>query len=304
MKKRLLLITSLILISALLSGCNIKFIEKVKTETTESSENFGELNISETEDISEKTTEESLSDNNISTQKESSETESTENTNNGTFIYSNINFIADNTNKTMYCSEDCIAKRNPAVDATEYANLVKGDFVTLKAISENGEWAMVSILGGPASFIKMKYLTDEYVQGEKILTSLTSSQQSTTSSESSESTSTESTTKQEDSSQQTSETSEEEIEDNYGGIPYPSNASATSFNMGIEFADVNIGLTVRNNNIQISNGPDRVSNSTGYSSIGTLNKGDYVTCTGIGRNGYVRISINGSIGFVDSINVE
>lgn len=311
-----------------LTGCNVKFIEKVEPESTESSsENFGNIIIESSktessETIKNETKEDSSTEKNTLSSEESSsssiessqrpsQTEQPSTQKPGSFDYSEIIFISLDATPTMYCKEDCSAKVNPSVAAKDYTSLKKGDFVTVKAVSEDERWAMVSVYGGPAAFIKYEYLTDEEVRVEQSLSEL---QPSTTES-SSENTQTDSRT-EDSSSQQTNQntTSSQEPSssyqqpsepvDNYDGIPYPSNASSTSFNMGVEFADVNISLTVRKDETQISNGPDRVSNSTGYYSLGTLNKGTTIKCTGIGKNGYVRVEYNGQVGFIDSKNVE
>lgn len=311
-----------------LTGCNVKFIEKVEPESTESSsENFGNIIIESSktessETIKNETKEDSSTEKNTLSSEESSsssiessqrpsQTEQPSTQKPGSFDYSEIIFISLDATPTMYCKEDCSAKVNPSVAAKDYTSLKKGDFVTVKAVSEDERWAMVSVYGGPAAFIKYEYLTDEEVRVEQSLSEL---QPSTTES-SSENTQTDSRT-EDSSSQQTNQNTTSSQEpfssyqqpsepvDNYDGIPYPSNASSTSFNMGVEFADVNISLTVRKDETQISNGPDRVSNSTGYYSLGTLNKGTTIKCTGIGKNGYVRVEYNGQVGFIDSKNVE
>lgn len=333
MKKRLSIILLGCFLVISLTGCNVKFIEKVEPESTESSsENFGNIIIENTktessETIKNDTKEENTTEQNTTEQNNSSSVEQpTPNTENqqqsskteqpstqkpGSFEYSGITFISLDATPTMYCKEDCSAKVNPSVAAKDYTSLKKGDFVTVKAVSEDERWAMVSVYGGPAAFIKYEYLTEEEVRVEQSLSEL---QPSTTES-SSENTQTDSKT-EDSNSQQTNQntTSSQEPSssyqqpsepvDNYDGIPYPSNASSTSFNMGVEFADVNISLTIRKDGTQISNGPDRVSNSTGYYSLGTLNKGSTIKCTGIGRNGYVRVEYSGQVGFIDSKNVE
>ena len=84
-----------------------------------------------------------------------------------------------------------------------------------------------------------------------------------------------------------------------GGIDYPSNPSSTSVNFGVVFADVNKKLTVVQDNVAASSGPDKVANSTGYVSLATYNVGDVVKCTGIGKNGYCRIELeSGKIGYI------
>lgn len=217
-----------------LTGCNVKFIEKVEPESTESSsENFGNIII------------------------ESSKTESSETIKNET-------------------KEDISTEKNTSSSEESSSSSIES--------SQQPSQTEQPSTQKPGSFEYSNTQTD-----------------SRTEDSSSQQTNQNTTSSQEPSSsyQQPSEPV-----DNYDGIPYPSNASSTSVNIGVEFADVNISLTVRKDGTQISNGPDRISNSTGYYSLGTLNKGATIKCTGIGRNGYVRVEYNGQTGFIDSKNVE
>lgn len=330
MKKFLSFITMLF-ISITISGCgDIKFIEKVEPEKSEVSteEQFGSIII---EEPSEKTTEKQTKN----TPSEDTETETTENSEqsesieepDGTFEYAGVKFKKDGGNATMWVKEDCPAKTKPSMEAEDYSFLHKGDFVTLSAVSSDEKWAMVSIYGGPSSFVEYKNLTYEEVSGQSQVGALeteepsetesTESAESENQSQISESTS-EQTTEQPSSSQQEEPSYSYESEppvvpepdpdpepvDDYQGIAFPSNASSTSFNMGVEFADVTITLTVRKDSTQVSNGPAAPSNSSGYYSMATLSSGNTVKCTGIGRNGFVRVDYNGSVGFIDSRNVE
>lgn len=310
--KRNLLIITLLLFSVSLTGCNIKFIEKVEPEPTEETiaeENFGSLIIEETSESTTKiseTTSESIS--------ETSEEESEETVEEGVFNYAGIKFLTDDTEPTLYCKEDCSAKISPSTVSKDYATLKKGEFVTLKAVSEDSKWAMVSVFGGPSSFVLNEYLTTEEIRQEQVLsevapvTSETQTTESVSNTESSSQTTQQQSTEQqpissESSEQQTYQPPQEPV-DNYSGIGFPSDASSTSFNMGVEFADVTVTLRVRKNGTQVSEGPDNVSNASGYYSLGTLNAGDSVSCTGIGRNGFVRVDYGGTVGFINSKNVE
>lgn len=322
MKRKLLTILMGFFLVMSLTGCDIKFIEKVEPESTETStENFGDIiiensktessentNTEDTQKEPENTISETESSENIESSEiinESSESsESSETQKPGTFEYSGITFISLEATPTMYCKENCSAKVNPSIAAKDYATLQKGDFVTVKAISEDERWAMVSVYGGPASFIKYEYLTEEEIRMEQTLSELPSYNESSSTNESSQSQTSTETNVPSSSEVQSSSQQPSEPVDTYAGIAYPSNASSTSFNMGVEFADVNITLTVRKDGTQISNGPDKVANSTGYYALGTLDKGSSIKCTGIGRNGYVRVDYNGQIGFIDSKNVE
>ena len=83
-----------------------------------------------------------------------------------------------------------------------------------------------------------------------------------------------------------------------GGIPYPSNPSSTSINLGVTFADESFTATVVNTTT-MNSGPGKVLNSTGYSVIETFEAGTTVNCTGIGNNGYIRVELaNGTVGFI------
>lgn len=314
MRKKILPIILISIIAMSLTGCNVKFIEKVEPEQTEkSTEDFGSIIIDET-DSSKSTT--------SSTQKQSEQTQTTkseeetdfseqaEPVSDGTFEYGGMKFIRDDSSPTFYCKENCVAKISPSSSSKDYTNLQKGDFVTLKALSVDNTWAMVSIYGGPTSFVEYKYLTEEEIRQEQTIAPLPSSEQSEVASETT-SEETPVVEPQPASSEAPSQTQSQAPasstapqEDTYSGIPYPSNASSTSYNMGVEFADVTITVTVRKDGTQISNGPDKIANSTGYYSLGVLNKGDTIKCTGIGRNGYVRVEFNGQIGFIDSKNVQ
>lgn len=311
MKKKLLIILLCLTIPVIITGCDIKFIEKVEPEPTQETteEDFGSLIIEETSETTKLPETENSSENTSETIKQTESTESTISTEpeeEGTFIYAGIKFIKDDTEPTMYCKEDCTAKISPSIVAKDYSALKKGEFVTVIAMSENNQWAMVSVFGGPSSFILNEFLTTEEIRQEQTLTQLETTSSETQSSE----TTTESSQSQQPSEQPQQPVSSEsyseyqEPEDNYSGIGFPSDASSTSFNMGVEFADVTATLRVRKDGTQISDGPDRVSNTTGYYSIGTLNKGDSISCTGIGRNGFVRVEYSGNVGFIDSKNVE
>lgn len=83
-------------------------------------------------------------------------------------------------------------------------------------------------------------------------------------------------------------------------IPFPVNPENVSINLGVSFADENfIAKTIAST--RVSSGPGTVSNSTGYHELTVLATGSVVNATGIGQNGYVRITLSdGRTGFVDS----
>lgn len=317
MRKKILPIILTLIIAMFLTGCNVKFIEKVEPEQAKkSTEDFGSIIIDETEPSksTQKSTQEQLEQTTESEKEIDSEIEtSTEPIADGTFEYGGVKFIRDDSSPTFYCKEDCVAKISPSSSSKDYTSLKKGDFVTLKAISADNKWAMVSIYGGPTSFVEYKYLTEEEIRQEQTINPLSTETASETLSEVQSEINTQQSSTSENQQQASTSSSQASqqspvnntpAEDTYSGIPYPSNASSTSYNMGVEFADVTITVTVRKDGTQISNGPDKIANSTGYYCIGTLNKGDTIKCTGIGRNGYVRVEYNGQIGFIDSKNVE
>lgn len=89
------------------------------------------------------------------------------------------------------------------------------------------------------------------------------------------------------------------------GIPYPKNPEATSVNLGITFADVDMILRVTYDNTKANSGPGKATTSTGYFEKQTFMRGDTVSCTGIGQNGYCRVELpNNEIGFILGIYLE
>lgn len=315
----------LMMMSVSITGCGIKFIEKVEPTSTvsESTEQFGDITIEPTPEPTSEPTEESSEETTTSSEVKPTEEPMPE----GMFEYDGVRFIRNDSKPTLYVLEDCPAKVSPNMSSKDYTFLYKGDFVTLSALSEDEKWAMVSIYGGPSSFVEYSCLTYEEVVVSSQVSELPSESESTESTEtttettdsesnvvsstatsSQQESSSSSETRPSESSSSSSETyeepSQEEPVDDYEGISFPSNASYTSFNMGVEFADVNITLYVRRGGAVISNGPDRPSNSTGYYIMGELLEGSSVRCTGIGRNGFVRVDYDGETGFIDSKSVE
>ena len=307
MKKKKYILFLLIATTTLsLSGCGIKFIEKVEPSTEESTSNLGGIIIDKTTSASTESSksDESPTDNTLSQEpdttipEESSENATEPESITGIFKHSGITFIADDSLPTMYCMEECPVKSSPSIAARDLMVLKKGDFVTVQAVSEDNRWAQVSVYGGAASFMLYEYLTFEEVSPDNPLNPLETTTQETTPSE---------TVPPETIPPQTTvpiqteppQTEPPTTTSSYTRIPYPSNASSTSFNMGVEFADVILTLTILED-IQVGDGPDYVSGSSGYNVITTLRKGDTIKCTGIGRNGFVRVEVNGQIGFFDS----
>jgi len=306
-----------------LSGCNIKFIEKVESEPStkkNTEESFGTIIIdpsSETEKSSATVKDDSEPSDEIKTTTQEASSEELPPEPDGTFKYSGITFIKNEQSPTMWVLEDCPAKQKPTMDSQDYSFLYKGDFVSLTAVSTDNKWAMVSIFGGPSSFVEYKNLTFEEVVINSTVEDLptetptetssetTTQEQPTTQPSTQDTHTSQESTSTEPSVEPTAEPSiEQQPEDEYTGIAFPSNASSTSFNMGVEFADVTITLTVRKDGTLVSNGPDLPSDSSGYYSIASLNAGTTIKCTGIGRNGYIRVEYNGTIGFIDSRYVE
>lgn len=299
-----------------LTGCNIKFIEKVEPEpTTEPStgSSFGTIIIDEpskTPVASLNPTEEpSQSEADESTEPISTEEPTTAPLEEGAFIYNDVKFIKDKESPTMWIASDCPAKTKPSMDAKDYTFLNRGDFVTLMAISDDGKWAMVSIYGGPSSFVEYSNLSEEEINSGGQVGSLTTptpeptiQPPENTPEPTQEPTQTPVQTPTPSSTPEPT-TEPEPTEDNYTGIAFPANASSTSYNMGVEFADLTITLTIRKET-SVSNGPEAPSSSSGYYSMGTLYAGDTIKCTGIGRNGFVRVEYDGNIGYIDSRYVE
>lgn len=87
----------------------------------------------------------------------------------------------------------------------------------------------------------------------------------------------------------------------HGGISYPTNPSSTSKTLGITFANVNIHV-VSINSTTINSGPGTLA--SGYHSLMTIPSGTRIRATGIGQNGYIRVSVNGNSGFISSDDLK
>lgn len=302
MKKKYLLAFVLASVSStLLTGCNVKFIEKVET-TTESSEDLGHIT---GDDLTDDDTHKEVTVSTVDTSKttvttESSEKSETSSSDDNKIKIGDYTFMYNEHTTTGYIKADTIAYTQPAKEAKEYQTLKKGDVVIVTGVSDCGTWNIVRIDGGPSVYMYAIDISYEYIEPDKTLSLSLSTESSEESS--SETSSSETSSSEQSSSSQQPDTppSPPPQEPEYQGIPFPSNPVSTTWNFGVEFADVYMNVTIRESGTQASNGPGKIANSTGYVSIATFNKGDVVVCTGIGRNGFVRIDYNGTVAFIDS----
>ena len=305
MKKIYLLIT-IVLTMLILSGCNIKFIEKIETTPTPTppEEIFGEITIIPSTPTP-------------TPSNEFSEDWATE-------VYAGVLFYIKDTTSLYYCKMDGFAKIYPNEESRNYLELKKGDSVTLKGISADKTWAWISVYGEIASFIQMDMLVAEDEEPTPDLSPTPEITQSPTQDitptpevQPSPTTTPEPTQKPTPTPEATQEptstpiptvTPTPEITQEPTTTPnrpnnvvtFPENPKSTFFNLGVEFAELDILLTVTKSNTIISSGPDEVSEWTGYEAVAVLNKGNMVKCIGIGRNGWAKVIYNGKTGYIDA----
>ena len=330
MKKKIFMVLSFMIITFSLSGCNIKFIEKApeKEETTEEdTSGLGDVSIApddedhmtiSSSEESEETSRESFDKDDVSTSESSEEPPKTLGEN-----QKEINGIVfDTLLKEVYAKEDIALFASADLTGKAAINVEKNTALTLIGLSVDKTIAMVRNATGSIFYVEYRYLTEKNPNPE---TSQTTSEQTPTpkpkdddktpsSSESSTqvadvpdpepSTSTPQPQKPQENPVQTQPTQDPAPQPNpdppvaQGGIPYPSNPSSTSINLGVTFADESFTATVVNTTT-MNSGPGKVLNSTGYSVIETFEAGTTVNCTGIGNNGYIRVELaNGTVGFI------
>lgn len=316
----------IMIVTFLFTGCgNIKFIERVEPEKTEENteEHFGDIIIDE---VSEEPSEKSSEEESVEQPSETTEEFQEPSIDDNVEIHNGIEFVKG-TVSTMYVTEGCFAKVSPYENARNCGELYRGDIIEVRGVSTDEKWAKIVSDNGESVYVQYKYLQVEEIEPPKSTVNELNTEESGENSESTEKP-TESAEQTEQSSENTTEQPSQSVEqpsyeepsssyvepepepepepdpvDTYQGIAFPSNASSVSYNSGVEFADVTITLRVRSDAV-VSNGPATPSFSSGYDGIGTLSQGSSVKCTGIGRNGFVRIDYNGYVGFVDGRYVE
>lgn len=324
MRKRLLIICML-LPCMCITGCGVKFIEVAQIEKQEVQ--TGDLP-GDVKDAPEKTEITVPKEEDEKTEKVPEVTETPEETveDDDVFKMHGMNFKKVSPEKSMYLKYTNHARNKPGEDGEKVSVLYKGDTVSLFGISEDGLWGIVRDAGGPQRFIEMDSLTEEYVEKEKDIGTLGGeSEEQTAETENPSDTDKKpegngadvsyapigggSGTNEANPPAETStdddyySDDDDEYWDGYdygSGIAFPENADSTSIVMDVEFAEVSLTVYARDN-APVSDGPGMVGI---YMSLGTARKGESMQCTGIGRNGYVRVEFRGNIGFIDSRLVD
>jgi len=316
-KKKIIIIPIIFLLSTLV-GCNVKIIEKIEptvTPTLAPSEIFGDITIFPA------TPTPIPEDSRFKTDV--------------TEIYNGMLFYIQLIPQSYALVSDGFAKIYPDEYSKDYLEFKQGDMATLKGVSEDTQWAWISLFGEVASFVKLEMLDINLEDEENPdLTGTpqkpTPPQQITPTIEPTPTTypTLELTPTPEieptPDIQPTPEipptiTPEIELTPNVEPtqppiqeitpiptvppeesiIRFPDNPQSTFFNLGVEFAEIDIILTVTESNVLISSGPDDVSEYTGYEAVASVNKGNLVQCIGIGRNGWVKVIHNGRTGYIN-----
>lgn len=308
-----------------LTGCNVKFIEKVPIQKEKKEEQLGSIEGEhELEDAPDKTEHQIATDPEVEKKKpEEEQEEPTEaEVNEDKFVMHGVTFNKVTPEKSMFLKYSNNARNKPNEKGDKVSQLYKGDTVSLFGISEDGVWGVIRDAGGPQRFIEMDSLTEEYIEKDKTLSGLqeeTSEQQPEVQEPSGnennhqnqnangnginyspiggENQGNNGNENQSENTGQETQPSNQGGNSSYGGIEFPANATSTSMEQGVEFADVGM-LVYAIEDIEILDGP-----GTG-SWIGTLYQGEEIKCTGIGRNGYIRVDFYGMSGFVDSSLVD
>lgn len=328
MKRNKLILLFLIALSVNMTGC--KFIEKApeKTSTEESTieENLGSIdeNAKNPEKIQESTEETTV-------ESEAKEEEKR--------TISGVTFIIANTQSTVYAKTEVKMYAEPKEDSSVLLTVNEGSPLIRYATSEDGKWIMCKNSSSKMSYVLASGVSDEYVK-EKFEetpeeTKEDSKQEESTKSSSSvvsqipnkeESKSEQTQPAQSQSSQQQQQSSQQESQapqqqqsstpsqqppkqevNGYltSGIPFPDNASSTSINLGVQFADVSEILYVTIDGTTANSGPGAAISSTGYEVRATYTAGTAVQCSGIGKNGYCRVELaNGVIAFIEGTHLE
>lgn len=269
------------------TGCsNIKFIEKIEQNETEIKLELGNMD------------ESAFSDEQIKEEAEEEAEEEQEATESRSEIktINNIKFEMKDSTSQVYLNADTYVFNTPGSTEEDGELFLMGEPVELLGISIDMKWAMVRHFDGPIIYIEMDYISYSYVRPETTVVVPDSSDdtQEEADNSASEDTSSGSTSSGSTSSGSTSSGSTSQT------IPYPSNPTSTSINLGVTFADVDMVLTVIANGVTANSGPGAATSSTGYEVRSTLNGGNTVSCTGIGENGYFRVDLGGGlIGFID-----
>ncbi len=310
-----LLLCSMIL--SLFTGCNVKFIERIPDNNSSSFDTSGTRKY-----ISSSSSQIPSTTDSITSQP-------------GTLILDGVKFIQI-TSTSMYTkSNNTPILKEPFAKSDTLNLLTKNTMVIINAISVDKKFVRLD-----KSSINMQsdsnQLQNYFVDYSKLSTTPTSEKLSVSSSSSkvptttsSNSTITKPTSKSPSTSQnQTKQPAKKTLQSNQsnqwnysgssnniqnnsqsqqitqtGGLQYPQHPSSVSKNLGVLFADVHCKIiTIRATSL--STGPGTPNAATGYGTYMSVPKNSIIVCTGIGRNGYDRVSVNSHVLFVQNSTVK
>lgn len=282
--KKMFIIFGCIICSSLLTGCEFKLFEKVEdSDKNEDEDDLG--NIDKDAPSVEKEKPEENSDNFITVAK--------------------IKFEKEEKPTTLYVKNDTWGYSLPN-DSTKNKEkeLDQGQEVKRIGLSTDGTWAMIEN-GNSQIYIKTELLSIDKVKTKAEIEA-------------------EEKKKEEEAEKQKQEEEKKKQEEQnssnnggstnnggntnltpqpkpptpsvQGGISYPG-GNDTSVNFGVTFANTNFTAKVVSQ-CSANTGPGKAVPSTGYTVIQWFYAGDTVQVTGIGQNGYIRVSVNGQTGFI------
>lgn len=218
--------------------------------------------------------------------------------------------------KEYYVKEDTSLVDTPAANSTIVENISKGSKISVIGFSSDKIFAAVQTkTKGNPEFILSSLLSESPISNASLASipptsSAAASSQSPSSAAPPASQNTDPQSAQESSqtvsseinpyvpSHRTTSSSPQRVQ---GGIAYPNNPASTSVNHGITFANVSI-YVVSVTSTSILSGPG--SANSGYSVIMSIPEHTRLRATGIGQNGYVRVSVNGNTGFIASSDLK
>lgn len=328
------LLTAITMMS-ILSGCNIKFIEKAPPKPTEDTQEYGDLDAKATNDESKfivETKEPSTEKETVQPTKEpaektmesiATEAETEEPTlKPSQDIISGVIFNMKSIE--MYVTKNSQLYANVDLLGTAATSISAGSKVTRIGVSEDGNIAIVKMVSGTMYYMRNDLLSTNKPEPPTEPPTHSPTQKPTSKPSSSGNSSgsssggtsgggsggnTPTPTPQEPQTPKptkapTTPSKPKPSTPEGGGIAYPSNPRSTSINFGITFADVNFKANVLGT-ITMNTGPGKVLPSTGFKALATYHAGDVVQCTGIGQNGYVRAVLSdGRVGFIDGLYLK
>lgn len=283
--RKIIAICTFMVMTMALTGCDIKFIEKVDSSSSEETsvtlpEPEKELEVSETE----------IPDWEID----------------NSFEVGGLKIIRLDEPKTVYATGHNIVSTEPKSNATTLGKTSRGMEITKLGYSANGVWAYIEF-GGEEGYMKDMYLSEDYIETETTTTEkpdtgsivTTKPVETAVQGDLSPTTTTTSETETETSvqTQQTQQQTTAVPTDNrVSNIVYPNNPPSITNEYGMLFADTMVTYIVIRQTVSVHDTP-----SSGGTVLATYPIDTNVTCTGIGDSGWCRISMpDGRTGYIET----